>query len=317
MKSLMYHYVREDSAEFPFSAHKEKNKFIRELIFLRDRSYSFCNPSDVISHLIHQNGMRWDPKGIILTFDDGLKDHLLAARLLKDIGISKACFYIPTLPYTDKVVLAVHKAQFIRSKFGSKSLMLLEDASKALGLQLIDHKSYEGEKKSFEHRYSSQIDDQNTKEFKRLMNYYGDREIRDVLLDKIISYADLSVSFTDVYLSEDEIVEISNMGFEIGSHGCSHTPFSRLSADEQNHELLTSKRYLERLTGKDVKSFCYPYGGKSSYNSITLEALKHLGYENAISVDPRDITPEDLEINPFEIPRFDCNMIDSLFSFSE
>lgn len=317
MKSLMYHYVREDSAEYPFSAHKEKNQFVRELIFLRDRGYSFYNPSDVISQSIHLNGTNWDPKGIILTFDDGLKDHLLAAKILRELGISKGCFYIPTLPYTDRVVLAVHKAQFIRSKFGGKSLKLLEDASKALGFQLINHKSYEEEKKSFNNQYSSHVDDENTKEFKKLMNYYGDREIRDDILDKIIADAGLSVSFADMYLSEDEIVEISNMGFEIGSHGSSHTPFSRLSADEQSHELLVSKRYLELLIGKSVKSFCYPYGGKSTYNSSTLETLKRLGYKNAISVEPRDITPEDLENKPFEIPRFDCNMIDSLFPFCE
>lgn len=313
MKSLMYHYVRENSAEYPFSAHKEKNKFIRELRFLVDQGYSFYNPSDIIDHSIHPNGFHWDSKGIILTFDDGLKDHLLAARLLRDVGISKACFYIPTLPYAEKVVLAVHKAQFIRARYGGKSLMLLEDASRSLGLELIDHKNYEREKMSFDHRYSCQVDDQNTKEFKRLINYYGDREIRDVILDKIISDTGLSVSFADIYLSEDEILEISSMGFEIGSHGCSHVPFSRLSADEQNHELLASKMYLERLTAKNVKSFCYPYGGKSSYNSTTIDALRRLGFESAISVDYRDITPEDLESNPFELPRYDCNSIESLF----
>ena len=191
--------------------------------------------------------------------------------------------------------------------------MLLEDASKALGLELTDHKNYEREKISFDHRYSCQVDDENTKEFKRLINYYGDCEIRDELLDKIISDTGLSVSFADMYLSEDEIVEISSMGFEIGSHGCSHVPFSRLSSDEQNHELLASKVYLERLTAKSVKSFCYPYGGKSSYNSTTIDALRRLGYESAISVDYRDITPEDLESNPFELPRYDCNSIESLF----
>ena len=88
----------------------------------------------------------WDENFIILTFDDGLKDHIMAAKLLQDLGVLSACFYIPTLPYTDGVILSVHKAQFIRSKFGGKSLMLLEDASKVLGISLAEHRSFENEK---------------------------------------------------------------------------------------------------------------------------------------------------------------------------
>ena len=173
------------------------------------------------------------------------------------------------------------------------------------------------EKNLHDHQYSDQQDDENTKEFKRLINYYGDREIVDVILDEIISIASLTLSFADVYLSNAEIIEISNMGFEIGSHGLSHTLLSRLSADQQNHELQLSKKYLEDIIGKEVNSFCYPYGGKISYNDSTLEALKRLSYKNAISVEHRDITAEDIETNPFEIPRYDCNIIDSLFAIPD
>ena len=256
----------------------------------------------------------WDENSIILTFDDGLKDHIMAAKLLRDLGVLSACFYIPTLPYTDGVILSVHTAQFIRSKFGGKSLMLLEDASKVLGISLAEHRSFENEKKSFSTRYASQIDDPNTKEFKRLINYYGDRDLRDILLDKILEIAQLDIHFSDVYLSMSEILEISSMGFEIGSHGSSHIPFSRLSAEDQCVELSVSREYLQGITGKSVNSFCYPYGGKSSYNKSTLTFLRDLGYTNAISVEHRDILPEDLVVNPYEIPRYDCNQLASLYS---
>ena len=89
MKSLMYHYVREDSLEFPFSAHKEKKQFVREIAFLKNQGYSFYNPSDVI---VPSFIKRWDPQGIILTFDDGLKDHLFVARLLRDMMFQKLVF---------------------------------------------------------------------------------------------------------------------------------------------------------------------------------------------------------------------------------
>ena len=191
--------------------------------------------------------------------------------------------------------------------------MLLEEASKSLGVKLIDHHAYQNEKLAFKDRYASQKDDADTKEFKRLINYYGDREIRNLLLDKILDMTNLTFNCEDIYLSESEIIDISLMGFEIGSHGITHTAFSRMDADEQHNELIESKIFLEKLIGKKVKSFCYPYGGKSSYNDTTLEMLCKTEYQNAISVDPRDISATDTRINPFEIPRYDCNMIDKIF----
>ena len=150
--------------------------------------------------------------------------------------------------------------------------------------------------------------DPNTKEFKRLINYYGDRDLRDTLLDKILEIAQLDINFSDVYLSVSEILEIQ-YGFEIGSHGSSHTPFSRLSEEDQCVELSVSKEYLQGIIGKSVNSFCYPYGGQSSYNKNTLTFLRDLGYTNAISVEHRDILPEDLVVNSYEIPRYDCNQL--------
>ncbi len=314
MKSLMYHYIRDDSEDFPFSAHKRTDEFIDEVGCMKKIGFTFSNPTDAISHS-RTNGIDCaDEKVIILTFDDGLKDHLTAAKLLKSNGISCGGFYIPTLPYTDGAILAVHKAQYIRSRFGGKSLMLLEDASSALGINLINHNKYTRLKEEFKGSYSSQLDDDNTKEFKRLINYYGDLSLRDVLLDKILETSGLSVSFQDVYLSKAEILEISQMGFEIGSHGSTHTPLSRLSPDQQRFELLSSKVFLQDLIGKEIHSFCYPYGGKSSYNVSTLELLQEIGYKNAISEEPREISDQDLANFIFEIPRYDCNMISSLFS---
>lgn len=310
----MYHYIRENSDKYPFSAHKKVDVFIEEILAIKKMGFVFKNPTDAISRSQPIDDVRPNKKVVILTFDDSLKDHLNAAKMLNSIGITSGCFYVPTSPYFERKVLAVHKAQFIRSKFGGKSLMLLEEASKKIGVKLIDHHKYQNEKLLFKDRYASQKDDADTKEFKRLINYYGDRNIRDLLLDEILQISNLKIHFEDIYLSEQEIIEISRMGFEIGSHGSTHTAFSRMTENEQYNELANSKIFLEDLLGKKITSFCYPYGGKSSYNTKTLELLRQLEYQNAISVEPRDISYTDIELNPFEIPRYDCNMIQSTFA---
>lgn len=323
MKSFMYHYVRDDSDDYPFSAHKATYKFLEEIIQLKERGCSFWNPRDVFqgggASLLEQED---DGKNhIMLTFDDGLKDHLCVAKMLHQIGIQSAAFYIPVAPLIDRAVLAVHKAQYIRSIFGGKSLELLEEVSVKLGIQLIDHNNYERDRSRFFTRYSHRVDDPNTKEFKRIINYYGNLEKRDELLDGILDLVGIEMKFSDVYLSPEDIVEISSLGFEIGSHGVSHTPMSRLEPAVQEEELILSKLFLERLLSREVHSFCYPYGGKSSYDEDTIRLLQQAGYKNAISVESRDITLEDMHFRPYELPRFDCNEIsgqlDALLGKSE
>jgi len=312
MKALMYHYVRHDSDLFPYSAHKRTEDFLLEIRLLKSLGYTFSNPSSCLAQE-RCNSEEFDDKSIILTFDDGLKDHLNVARILKEHGIERAVFYIPVEPYLYGKVLAVHKAQFIRSKFGAASLELLEEAARHLDIDLLKHFTITDHLDKFRHTYSDDTDDLRTKHFKRLINYFGDLGLRTCLLDKILELSGLHLSFEDFYLHESEILQIVNMGFEIGSHGLSHTPLSRLGPISQKTELCESKAFLEQLTSVEVRSFCYPYGGKESYDKLTLRLLSESGYDNAVSVNFRDITIHDILETPYEIPRYDCNMFTQIF----
>ena len=310
MKAFMFHYVRKFDSNFPFSKHKEIADFKKEIKNLISLGYEFKNVTEAIDSLTKDEDLN---KVILLTFDDGLKDHLDAAKILKNLGISKATFYIPIQPYLNNEILHVHKAHLILSKEGEKSLKLLYEACNLLNISIIDHDNYEIEKEIYKNAYSRFDANSKIKEFKRLINFYGSIGVRDLLLNQIIKKLGIFKKTEDLYLSFDEIKEISEMGFEIGSHGVSHTLLSRLDEENQKEELSSSKIFLEKLISQDINSFCYPYGGKKSYNEHTLKLLKELNYHNAISVDARDINNETIENNLFEIPRYDCNQINNLF----
>ncbi len=298
----MYHYVREDSKIFPFSRHKNISEFIKEIDFLK-KDYHFYRTSDLLD-------IKDLNKGYVLTFDDGLKDHLNVAEILKSKNIT-ASFYIPISPYLNESIMPVHKAHLICSKLGGKALDMLYDACNDLG---FDYKSIisEEEKSRFSKSYTHQNDDEAIKDFKRLINYYGKLGLREKLLNNIINKLDIPIDPKDFYLTVDEIKYISSLGFEIGSHSVSHTLLSRLKFEEQLYELKNSKMFLENTLKKKVHSFCYPYGGKSSYNNTTIEILKKVGYYNSISVESRDILIYDIKSNIYELPRYDCNEIKKL-----
>ena len=102
MKSLMYHYVRETSLQSSFSRHKDINEFQNECRILK-------SIYDFIDFRTAQNNFEEYKDALILTFDDGLKDHLDVAEILSKLNL-KAVFYISTGPYINQEILPVHKS---------------------------------------------------------------------------------------------------------------------------------------------------------------------------------------------------------------
>ncbi|MBI3316621.1 MAG: polysaccharide deacetylase family protein [Candidatus Omnitrophica bacterium] len=84
-------------------------------------------------------------------------------------------------------------------------------------------------------------------------------------------------------LNEDEIFQLSSLGFNIGSHTNSHSILSRMSAEEQENEIALSKKILEEITSKPVCSFAYPEGGAHDFNDVTIQLLKKHNYTSAFT----------------------------------
>lgn len=85
------------------------------------------------------------------------------------------------------------------------------------------------------------------------------------------------------YMSAEQLKELSDKGFEIGSHGMTH---SLLIADYMNKEktlseLQKSKKWLEAVTGKPVTAYCFPAG---RYNAEMIELAKRVGYTSTCLV---------------------------------
>ncbi len=77
------------------------------------------------------------------------------------------------------------------------------------------------------------------------------------------------------HMTAEQIREVAGLGFEVGSHSCSHRDLTRLEPDILKNELTSSKKFLEDLTGNEVDAFSFPFG---RYNRITAEAAFAAGY---------------------------------------
>ncbi len=81
----------------------------------------------------------------------------------------------------------------------------------------------------------------------------GDPSIRESVWDK-----NLGTVFK--LLSEKQIIELKQDGFEIGSHSMTHPDLTHISKEGVWQELLRSRMLLEILLNSPVRSFAYPYG---------------------------------------------------------
>ncbi len=62
-------------------------------------------------------------------------------------------------------------------------------------------------------------------------------------------------------MSAEKVAELgAHELIDIGSHTVSHQPLGRISPEQQSDELMQSKKTLEEITGRPVRSFSYPNG---------------------------------------------------------
>jgi peptidoglycan/xylan/chitin deacetylase (PgdA/CDA1 family) len=78
------------------------------------------------------------------------------------------------------------------------------------------------------------------------------------------------------YMTQAEVRELSELGFEIGSHSMSHRHLNDLSREEIEFELVDSKHRLEEIVGRPVVHFSCP-GGR--VNSLTTDVAVKAGYK--------------------------------------
>jgi peptidoglycan/xylan/chitin deacetylase (PgdA/CDA1 family) len=82
------------------------------------------------------------------------------------------------------------------------------------------------------------------------------------------------------YLSKTQVRELSDLGFEIGSHAMTHRYLHDLPTPEVRRELVDSKRALEDMTGRRVAHFSCP-GGR--WDRRVSRVARDAGYESLVT----------------------------------
>lgn len=99
---------------------------------------------------------------------------------------------------------------------------------------------------------------------------------------KAVSYVIVNDIGKGDYLTDSQIVELSNSGVEIGSHTLSHPDLATATEAKSRREVFDSKSSLEKIIGKKIISLCYPSG---KFTATTETLTKEAGYEFAVTTN--------------------------------
>ena len=302
MKAVMYHYVRPEPEALPHFKYLHIEDFRLQLDYFAE-NYGFARHEDVLAAV---EGAPL-PKGILLTFDDGVKSHyqwVLPELLKRNIA---GFFYVSTYPLMQGSLLPVHRVHLLLGRHDADIV-----ASK-LRSMIVDEMIDAEKQEEFEKiTYLYQQNPQSVNFVKRMLNYFLAYEHRGPVLDALMAHffgdeeAELAASF---YMGPEELKALHEAGMVVGSHSVNHPVMSRLSREEQEREIADSFAWLEKVLGPlQPRTFCYPYGGSSTFTEETERLLSRHNVAFSFAVEPRDITAEDLRQRPQALPRYDCNM---------
>jgi peptidoglycan/xylan/chitin deacetylase (PgdA/CDA1 family) len=300
---VMYHYVRDlKNSKFPGIKGLELSSFIEQIQYIK-KNYHPVTMEEVIYCI--ENQSKIPDKSILLTFDDAYSDHYSNVFPILQKNKIQGSFYIPSKVITEHKVLDVNKIHFILAS-SFNILRIIDDIKLLINSYKSQYKLYDFDYYYKKLAHKNSWDSKEVIFVKRLLQVELTEDLRtkivDILFTKYIGISEFEFS-NELYMNEEDLVNMLNCGMHIGSHGHNHFWWNALTQSEIENELNLSCDFLQRI-GVDMTNWtaCYPYG---SYDDQSVNMLSKKGCKLAVTVDT-NIAKTNKE-DRFLMPRLDTN----------
>ena len=300
---VMYHFIRPVSGRFPGFAAIEPAAFREQLRYLR-RHYTPIRLADVADAV--NGSTRLPPRPVVLTFDDGYREHYADVfPLLAEHGIS-GTFFAAGSALVNRRVLGANKVQFVLAAAGDTDSVVETidralEASRMVGIGTVaDYRA----------RWwaPSRFDNAAVVYAKRMLQHGLPDDVRETTLDTLFRRyvtADEAAFAEELYFTVDQAREMRSAGMEFGGHGDRHVPLPLLDPNEQALEIDASIDSLERI-GAPRAPFLYCYV-KGEHDATSLELLRARGC--AVAVTTREDLARPAIDNLLTLPRLDTTVL--------
>jgi peptidoglycan/xylan/chitin deacetylase (PgdA/CDA1 family) len=300
---VMYHFVRDLAhSRYPEIKGLTVDQFRGQVRFMR-RHFTPVGVGEVLSAL--DGDLPLPPRAILLTFDDGYRDHYDNVLPVLLENRMSGCFFPPAKAVTEHQVLDVNKIHFVLAAEPDKarivaSLFAMMDAARG-EFELRSREDYEREL-----AHPGRFDTAEVILIKRLLQRNLPEALRGRITDALFReyVSDDEAAFSrELYMSVDDLRDMRAQGMWVGSHGHDHYWMDSLDAAAQESEVASSMAFLRGL-GCDMDRWVigYPYG---AYDERLLERLRRNGCRAGFTTEVRtaDLNADDR----LTLPRVDTN----------
>lgn len=234
-----------------------RTNFEAALTFLT-RHYTPVSLQEVLQD---SDGRRLPSRPVLLTFDDAYASVVeFAAPLCRKFGVP-AVFFV-NAAYLDNQRLALDN--------------LVCHVANVLGMGAINAAArvVDGPERA-DLRSLAQV----FSHFLPVVSLPAREKFRDALVHLAqIRVEDLAAE-AGLYLTSQQLRDLSIFNFEIGNHTYSHVNCRSLMRKEFSGEINRNKLVLEEISGRPVRSFSVPYGSSADLNTELEDHLQHTDHE--------------------------------------
>lgn len=275
--ALTYHRVGLPDESYYAASWDATPAMFEEQVRLLAREFDVIRPTELDAALRAGRG-----RYVLITFDDAYRDNFDEAfPILKRYGAS-ATFFITTgfvdgrqISWWDEIGWMIHmspKTELHADEWIDRPLSLrAEDREVAVRALSERYKALPGEK-------------------------------APAFMDALAEATGSGRHPTDAHdpwMTWDNIRELHAAGMHVGGHTVNHPVLAKLTADEQEREIMGCKRRIEAELGEPMRSLSYPDGGRGSFDENTRRILAendvefgfsyYGGYRRFSDWDPYDI----------------------------
>ena len=301
---VMYHFVRDlRHSKYPEIKGLSIDEFRGQIKYVR-RHYSPIGVQDLLPALGSPDEPL-PPRALLLTFDDGYRDHFdNVLPILAENGLT-GCFFPPAKAVSEHEVLDVNKIHFILAAAPDKTRVLtslftlIDEARREFPLR--DRDDY-----CRQLAHPDRFDTAEVILIKRLLQRDLPEVLRKRITDELFRQyvtQDEGAFSQELYMDISDLRAMQEAGMWIGSHGYDHYWLDSLDEMRQEREIDLSLEFL-RVVGSDLGNWVigYPYG---AYDDSLLGVLGRKGCHAAFTTEVRiaDLDRDD----PLTLPRLDTN----------
>jgi len=297
LKVVMYHYVRNLSeTRFPRLNAMLLTEFRKQVAEFTER-FEMATLESALEFLSGRYSARRDL--CLLTFDDGLREHLEDVAPILESHRIQGLFFVITACAEYGRVAPVHQNHFLMALLGFE--MYREKFLRYAG---IDRTAATVDAAVAARTYP--WDSPEVAQFKYLFNFVLDADARDRAVRELFRahLGDEREFSRYLYFNWEEARRMQSAGMVLGGHTHEHRPLAGLPDSVLKDDLIQCGELLRRRTKHQALTpFCYPYGKADSFDDRAKTQIKDLGFCCAFTTVSGSNEPE---TDLFAIQRVDC-----------